>query len=145
MVGIVAGVAATAADSERLSPTVVYCLMGACVTIGLVGLLMDLKPWEWSVFRHPSATPRGGADQERLALQGILAEAQKELDALVSIVGKDFDLESVWAEAIAMHQSISKYPRSPELPSYPLTRDDALVYFQRVRDWIDARNLCSSP
>ena len=137
--------AATGADSERLSPNVVYGLMGACVAIGLVGLLMDLKPWRWPIFRHVSQTPRKCTDQERLALQGILAEAQHELDALVSIVGKDLDLESVWSEAIAMHRSISKYPQSPELPSYPLTREDALAYFQKVRDWGDARNLCSSP
>jgi hypothetical protein len=145
MAGIVAGIAATVADSERLSPYVVYCLMGACVAIGLVGLLLDLKPWRWPVFHRASKTARKCTDQERLALQEILAEAQKELDGLVSIVGKDLDLESVWSEAIAMHRSISKYPRSPELPSYPLTREDALAYFQKVRDWIDARNLYSSP
>jgi hypothetical protein len=51
LVGIVAGIVTTIANYERLSPPLamplVCWLTGVCLVVGLVGLVLDFKPWKW--------------------------------------------------------------------------------------------------
>ncbi len=47
MVGIIAGVLAIFANADKAPKIVLFILVGLCLVCGLIGLLLDFKPWKW--------------------------------------------------------------------------------------------------
>ena len=72
MVGIIAGSMTILANYDKLPPTTLpfmYYLVGACLVVGVIGILFDLKPWRYAF--HP-------VDGDLVWIDGLL-DSLKEL------------------------------------------------------------------
>jgi hypothetical protein len=52
LVGVVAGITTIAANHQHLGAPLMYLLVGACLVLGLIGVVLDFKPWRWSIFQR---------------------------------------------------------------------------------------------
>jgi len=54
MVGLITGIITIFANAEKVPSYLLYYLIGGCAVIGIVGLLLDFKPWRWRIFHRKS-------------------------------------------------------------------------------------------
>jgi hypothetical protein len=62
MVGILAGILAIFANANKAPQIILYCLLGTCIILVIIGLILDFKPWRWRLFssRLPSYLDESG-------------------------------------------------------------------------------------
>jgi hypothetical protein len=60
LVSLTAGLVIIKVHSDKVPPMYLYSLASIAIAFGVVGLLLDFKPWRWRLFR-PSGNPEPAA------------------------------------------------------------------------------------